>query len=681
MNPHSIVLQALKKASPDERQVYLDAQCGVNTPLRTEVESLLSEFEQSVGAGGRGKKSDTRPIRRGAAATNEEMPAVAEAPSKPIAGAQPPGAMLGHYRVIEVLGKGGMGIVYLAEDQRLRRRVAVKAMLPGLAEDESLRLRFVREARAAAAVENDHVVPIYHVGEEDGIPFLVMPFLKGTPLDKWLDGNRQISIAETVRLGRDIARGLAAAHEQGLIHRDIKPANVWIEPDGRAKILDFGLARAVEEKGHLTSTGFIVGTPAYMAPEQARDEELDHRCDLFSLGSVLYRLCAGRPPFRGESAMALLTSLAVDNPQPIAGLNRNIPPALEALILQLLSKDRDQRPQSAQEVLRRLEIIERTQPNLSDTAIPPAAGAEPPPSNTPSHTVRQPSAEVMPPSEKAAPIRSKRRPLLIGGFSLLAVGAMVAVVLNLPRRQSPVEPPIEESKRPTAENKPPPEVKPPLPPTFANPLGMKFVLVPKGTGWLGGSNGKPGDEKVEIAQDFYLGTHEVTQEEWEKVMGSNPSQFSRSGEKRNSVTQVSDAELKRFPVENVSWPEAQDFVARLNERLPDARLGISSADSRSVGIRLPRWSASEQGRLRLHLLLRQADERGSRPRRRTTTTYTIALARLARTRRIRSGSTTCTAMSRSGVRTRGSALTGKPSAGYTWGATGTTRPVRPRRQG
>ena len=218
--------------------------------------------------------------------------------------------------------------------------------------------------------------------------------------------------------------------------------------------------------------------------------------------------------------------------------------------------------------MQRLQDIERTQPNLSDSAIPPAAGAEPPPSNTPSHTVRQPSAEVMPPSEKAAPIRSKRRPLLIGGFSLLAVGAMVAVVLNLPRRQSPVEPPIEESKRPTAENKPPPEVKPPLPPTFANPLGMKFVLAPKGTGWLGGSNGKPGDEKVEIAQDFYLGTHEVTQEEWEKVMGSNPSQFSRSGEKRNSVTQVSDAECRGSLSRMSPGPRPQDFVARLNEPYP-----------------------------------------------------------------------------------------------------------------
>src|SRR5262245_30309859 len=177
-----------------------------------------------------------------------------------------------------------MGVVFLAEDPQLKRHIALKAMLPAIAADPDLRKRFFREAQAAAAVENDYVVPIYQIGEDRGVPYFAMPFLKGEPLDSWLDEGKAPTLHDVVRIGRQIAQGLAAAHERGLIHRDIKPANIWLEaPNGRVRILDFGLARP-EDAGaeRLTHSGIIPGTPAYMAPEQARAENVDYRSDLFS---------------------------------------------------------------------------------------------------------------------------------------------------------------------------------------------------------------------------------------------------------------------------------------------------------------------------------------------------------------------------------------------------------------
>ena len=227
---------------------------------------------------------------------------------------------LAHYRVLKVLGAGGMGVVFLAEDVRLHRIVALKTMKPEIAADARHRQRFLREARAAAKVEHDHIVPIYDVSEEGGVPWLAMPFLKGHSLDELLRRLKVLKPAQAVRIGAQVARGLAAAHAAGLIHRDIKPANIWIEPEGggRAKLLDFGLARDArpdrEGREHLTRTGAVVGTPAFMAPEQARGKPLDARADLFSLGCVLYRAVTGRLPFRGPGTMDTLLALATETP-------------------------------------------------------------------------------------------------------------------------------------------------------------------------------------------------------------------------------------------------------------------------------------------------------------------------------------------------------------------------------
>ncbi|HEV3262983.1 MAG TPA: protein kinase [Gemmataceae bacterium] len=325
---------------------------------------------------------------------------------------------LGGYRVLKVLGQGGMGVVFLAEDVRLKRKVALKVMKPDLAAKEAARRRFLREAEATAAVKSDHVVTIYQVGEDRGAPFLAMELLEGMPLDRWLHGGRKPTVAQVLRLGREIVVGLAAAHERGLIHRDVKPANIWIEAahGGRVKLLDFGLARAAADDTHLTQSGAIVGTPAYMAPEQARGEQVDHRSDLFSLGCVLYLLCTGRNAFPGTTTMAVLASLAMHSPQPVNDLNPEILPVLADLVMQLLAKDPAGRPPSAQAVAEALQSVERSLPGRVAAAAAPS--------------VTQPAAAALP---QAAPPRRRRRRLLAVAAGLLATAALVAAIIVIVR--------------------------------------------------------------------------------------------------------------------------------------------------------------------------------------------------------------------------------------------------------
>ncbi|MBL9124591.1 MAG: transporter substrate-binding protein [Planctomycetaceae bacterium] len=271
---------------------------------------------------------------------------------------------LGDYRVLRVLGEGGMGLVFEAEDSHLQRRVALKVLRPELAANAMLRDRFIQEARSAASIPHDHIITIFQVGQHNNIPYLAMEFLHGETLDDRLKREGRLSIAETVRLGRQAALGLAAAHTRGLIHRDIKPANLWLEssPEGgpsRVKILDFGLARAAGSSAQLTSTGLIVGTPTYMSPEQARGLTLDPRTDLFSLGTVLYRTISGQLPFAGSDALAVLTSLAIQEAPPLEELVPEIPQGLAKLIHRLLAKDRELRPATAAQVADLLGRLEQ----------------------------------------------------------------------------------------------------------------------------------------------------------------------------------------------------------------------------------------------------------------------------------------------------------------------------------
>ncbi len=266
---------------------------------------------------------------------------------------------LAHYRVLKLLGEGGMGIVLLAEDTQLKRTVALKVIKTEYSKNPEVRQRFLREARTMAQVKSDHVVTIHQVGQDNEICYIAMELLEGEPLDSLMERETKPALSETLRIVREVAEALAAAHAKGLIHRDIKPENVWLEaPAGRVKLLDFGLARPQTENIKLTTTGIVIGTPAYMAPEQARAETLDERTDLFGLGCLLYELITGRTPFYGETVVAIVTALIEETPLAPSHYRSEVPPVLDELILRLLAKKPADRPQSAQEVIAQLEAIE-----------------------------------------------------------------------------------------------------------------------------------------------------------------------------------------------------------------------------------------------------------------------------------------------------------------------------------
>ncbi|MGI9518967.1 MAG: serine/threonine-protein kinase [Pirellulaceae bacterium] len=262
---------------------------------------------------------------------------------------------LGHYEIEREIGRGGMGVVLKAHDTELNRAVAIKVMAPHLASVGAARERFAREARSAAAILHPNVIAIHGVTTESPTPWLVMPYIMGPSLEQIVSRDGPLEEKEIVRFGMQIAAGLAAAHSQGVVHRDIKPANVLIESGvGRVVITDFGLARA-ESDASMTQTGWFAGTPNFMSPEQVRGMELDHRSDLFSLGSVLYFMATGRMPFRAEMPMAVLERIRNDHPAPARRVNSSISATLSNLIEHLLAKQPEDRIQTAAEVHQLLE--------------------------------------------------------------------------------------------------------------------------------------------------------------------------------------------------------------------------------------------------------------------------------------------------------------------------------------
>src|SRR5436190_1332731 len=262
---------------------------------------------------------------------------------------------LGGYDVLEIIGRGGMGVVLKAFDRELKRCVAIKVLAPHLAHSSLAKKRFAREAQAAAAVVHPHVLAIHQVQAGGKLPFLVMPLVAGESLAQRLAAQGTLELKETLRIGMQAAAGLAAAHEQGLVHRDVKPANILLEKGvERAVLTDFGLARAADDVS-ITRHGVIAGTPQYMSPEQARGEPLDGRSDLFSLGCVLYEMATGISPFRANSAMATMRRLVDEAPQALPSLNPELPAWFVAIVNRLLEKDPARRFGSAKEVSELLE--------------------------------------------------------------------------------------------------------------------------------------------------------------------------------------------------------------------------------------------------------------------------------------------------------------------------------------
>jgi len=443
---------------------------------------------------------------------------------------------LGPYRVLGVIGAGGMGAVFRAEDPTLRRQIALKVMLPEMARDRTAKARFLREARAQAAVEHDHIIAIYQVGEEGDVPFISMPLLKGETLADALKATPVLPVGEAVRIAREMASGLAAAHEQQLVHRDIKPANIWLEGRSRrVKILDFGLARTTTQdaEGGLTETGLVFGTPAYMSPEQTAGETLDGRTDLFSLGLVLHQMLTGRQTFTGRNATAILVAVNSHNPPRPSELNPLVPADLDALTMRLLAKDPAGRPASAEAVAEELSAIASRLGRLADlpgTATPVSGppnqsgctSAEvtevamaSPTESIPSQTPSSPFV-----ADADAPIRSRKPWYIAGGlFALLIIIGIVASIANGPTtKKTPDGQPL------------PPLPQPPQPP----PNGVAELLASPDWVWGVPENLGPGVNTVGRELSPTLTSDELTivfarnQNLWMSRRGSIKEQFGKA---------------------------------------------------------------------------------------------------------------------------------------------------------
>jgi len=393
MTERSIFLSLLEIPDSVERAKYLEEACTGDSGLRDQVQALLKSHEdagqflvtpvveQMSGAADSSveitQMQATTSVEGGAAAaghqSNEDRTMHEELEQNNVlAFLQPstqPGSLgrLAHYDVLEVLGRGAFGTVLKAFDEMLRRMVAIKVMAPELAATSPARKRFLREARASAAARHENIVHIYDIDEQP-IPFLVMEYIPGQTLLQRLEQRGPLDVSEVLRLGEQIARGLAAAHAMGLIHRDVKPANILLENgiEERVKITDFGLARAADDAS-LTQSGFIAGTPMYMAPEQARGEAIDQRTDLFSLGSVLYVMTSGRPPFRASNTVAVLKRVCEDTPRPIREIIPETPQWLCDIISKLHAKHPEDRFQTAQEVADVLARCHTASPGVNDS--------------------------------------------------------------------------------------------------------------------------------------------------------------------------------------------------------------------------------------------------------------------------------------------------------------------------
>ena len=353
------IYNAALEREPDSRGAFLQQACGGDEALRRDVESLLGyepEPTSHLGA----------PVRRVLADKIAE------------GGGELTGRQMGNYKVLSRLGAGGMGEVYLAQDTRLGRKVAIKFLAPELAGDERARRRLLREARSIAALDHPNICPIYEVAEEDGTRFIVMQYVEGETLAVKTQ-RKPLELRESVDIAVQVADALSEANARGIVHRDIKPQNIMVSARGKAKVMDFGLAKIIEQsslmeseaetQSLLTEPGMIIGTIPYMSPEQVRGEALDARSDIFSFGAVLYEMISGRQPFAAESAAATASAILAKEPLPVARFAPEAPEELQRIVRKCLEKDREQRYQAARELLIDLHHLQKESGRTPETAL------------------------------------------------------------------------------------------------------------------------------------------------------------------------------------------------------------------------------------------------------------------------------------------------------------------------
>ncbi|HSE31047.1 MAG TPA: protein kinase [Pyrinomonadaceae bacterium] len=358
---------------PEERQNFVNESCGEDKGLLAEVESLLSSHD--------------------GARSFMETPAVAKVADVIAAKTKKleTGKCFGHYEVVEQIGEGGMGEVYLARDKKLDRNVAIKILNEEFSQDESNLQRFVSEAKAASALNHPNILTIYEFGEAEDARFIVSEHIEGKTLREIISASR-LRLSEILDISIQITSALAAAHKAHLVHRDIKPENIMVRPDGYVKVLDFGLAKLVQQKNksslsseeptvrqNLTAKGVVVGTVNYMSPEQAKGERVDERTDIFSLGVLIYEMVAGKPPFAGANAIETMGSILNKESVPLSRLRPEVPQELERIINKALRKDREERYQTAKDLLIDLKDVRQDlefQNKLERTAAPDRAEAK-----------------------------------------------------------------------------------------------------------------------------------------------------------------------------------------------------------------------------------------------------------------------------------------------------------------
>jgi serine/threonine protein kinase len=348
------LFHAALERSPENRQAFLEGACDQDSELQQEIYSLLAAADQSNGA------LDASPLPL--------APVLAGDKSQSDSGASLVGQTFDHYRIECKVGEGGYGVVYKARDTRLDRLVALKLLRVRPAADPDRKRRFVQEAKAASALNHPNIITVHDIGSDGGVDFIVMEFISGKTLGQ-LIGRKGLPVETALKYSVQIADALAAAHAADIVHRDLKPGNVMVTASGLVKVLDFGLAKLSEPDssgtasgrttGPVTEAGMIVGTAAYMSPEQARGDELDARTDLFSLGIVLYELATGKMPFEGKTSATLIRAILHDTPLPPSHINAAIPPKLEEIISKALEKDREVRYQHAADLRSDLKRLER----------------------------------------------------------------------------------------------------------------------------------------------------------------------------------------------------------------------------------------------------------------------------------------------------------------------------------
>jgi eukaryotic-like serine/threonine-protein kinase len=613
MSERDIFTAALEMTDPAARSAYLDQACADDAALRQRVVMLLGTHGnagdflerpavEQIGADGAPASDATAALdpagRPEPALTRiERGDDQEEAPLDFLQPSTKPGSLgrLGHYEVLEMLGRGGFGIVVKAFDETLHRVVAIKIISVQLAATSPARKRFLREARASAAVRHESVVAI-HAVEEQPIPYLVMEYIPGQTLQQKLDQTGPLDVLEVLRLGCQIANGLAAAHAMGLIHRDIKPANILLESgvEPRVKITDFGLARAADDAS-LTQSGVIAGTPRYMAPEQAQGEVIDQRADLFSLGSVLYVMVSGRPPFRASTTLAVLKRVAEDTPRPIREIIPEVPEWLCEIVAKLHAKKPEERFQTAKEVAvllgQHLAELQSGAPRRAEGVSDRRKANAPVPASPVANAPGSPRRRS-----------SLKRGVVVAAACLLAVLAIAAGVYFWPPglfKDIPVTnpaihqdmPPLAVAPFDAAQAKAHQEAWAKhlgVEVEDTNSIGMKLRLIPPGQFLMGSPDDEPGREahegpqhEVVLTKPFYMGVHDVTvgqfkafvkakgyQTEAEKGGGSwrpFPDGWWKSDPQvnwQNPGFEQSDD----HPVVCVSWNDAKAFCDWLSDR-------------------------------------------------------------------------------------------------------------------